>query len=596
MQSFFAVVFLACMPAARASQNIVQLAEANPDLSTLVKALTAGGLTGTLSGTGPFTVFAPTNEAFAKIEPKALQALLADKKKLDKVLEYHVLAANFTMLELMSVKVAKTLEGESVEISDPSSSTIQVNNATVLKANLGASNGYVHIIDSLLDPPSSPPLPNKVDIVHLAQRNADLSTLVSALTAGKLVATLEGAGPFTVFAPSNEAFNKIPKAKLTQLLGDQKMLDQILEYHVLSGSFTMRDLQATKVIETLEKEEVVVRSIGNEIMINNADVTEADLEATNGFVHVIDKVLVPPDFPMELYSENIVELAESQPDLSTLVQALIVGKLTATLSGVGPYTVFAPTNEAFAKIPSTDLQKLLDNPTELDRVLEYHVLAGHFNMRDLMAVRSVATLEGDKVNVSGSGEAIDVNNAKVIKADLGATNGIVHLIDTVLMPPTIPNIVDFLQSTGNLSTLVAAVVAADLVEALSSSGPRAFNLFAPTNAAFAALPKGTLDRLLEPANKGSLVDILKNHVFTFDPREPECFSKLCVFKTLGGDHFVSDFRNNRNAALCDSEFGQHCGSFYKFYDSPKVSNGFVNIIDGVLLSPTSHIPPRDLFV
>jgi len=427
--------FSATLASQTKAQNIVQLAEANPDLSTLVKALTVGGLTGTLSGTGPFTVFAPTNEAFAKLEAKALDALLGNKAELDKVLEYHVLAAKFSMRELMAVKIAKTLEGESVHVSDPGASVIKVDNAKVLKADVVASNGIVHVIDTLLVPASLPPFPNKADIVHVAERNADLSTLVAALTAGKLVTTLEGKGPFTVFAPTNEAFAKIPKDKLTQLLGNQVLLDKLLEYHVLSGSFAMRDLMSAKLISTLEKEEVIVRSMSGAIMVNNAKVVTADVDATNGFVHVIDKVLVPPDFPFALYPEDIVELAESQPDLSTLVQALVVGKLTTTLSGAGPYTVFAPTNEAFAKIPAADLQKLLEHPKELDRVLEYHVLAGSFKMRELMAVRSAKTLEGDVVTVGGSGDTITVNNAKVLKFDVGATNGFVHIIDTVLSLP-----------------------------------------------------------------------------------------------------------------------------------------------------------------
>jgi len=175
--------------------------------------------------------------------------------------------------------------------------------------------------------------------------------------------------------------------------------------------------------------------MNNAIMVNNADVVTADVEATNGVVHVVDKVLVPPDFPLALYPEDIVELSESQPTLSTLVQALVAGKLTETLSGKGPYTVFAPTNDAFGKIPAADLQKLLANPTELDKVLEYHVLSGMFSMRDLMSVRSAKTLEGDDVKVSGSGNVINVNDAKVLKADVEATNGVVHVIDTVLMPP-----------------------------------------------------------------------------------------------------------------------------------------------------------------
>jgi len=434
----FALVLVGVAYVVAKTQNIVQLAQATPDLSTLVTALTAGGLTETLSGKGPFTVFAPTNEAFAKIETKALNALLQNKAELDKILEYHVLAADLRMRELMAVKIVKTLEGENVDVSDPGG-VIKVNNAKVLTADVAASNGFVHIIDTVLMTPSGPPLPLKKDIVHVAQGNADLSTLVAALTAGKLVATLEGKGPFTVFAPTNEAFAKIPKHTLTKLLGNQKLLDQLLEYHVLSGDFSKRGLIAAKFIITLEKEEVIVRSMNNAIMVNNANVVVADVEATNGVVHVVDKVLVPPNFPLALYPLDIVELSESQPSLSTLVQALVAGKLTSTLSGKGPYTVFAPTNDAFLKIPAADLQKLLANPTELDKLLEYHVLAGKFSMRDLMSVLSAKTLEGQNLKVSGSGKVINVNDAKVLKADVEASNGVVHVIDTVLMPPNAPS-------------------------------------------------------------------------------------------------------------------------------------------------------------
>lgn len=323
-----------------------------------------------------------------------------------------------------------------MKVDDPGQKEIKVNDdTTVLKANVLASNGYVHVIDSVLMPPSMTPLPLKADIVKVAERTPDLSTLVAALTAGKLVTTLEGTGPFTVFAPTNEAFARIPKSTLDKLLANQELLDQLLEYHVLNGRFAMKELLSAQVISTLDKENVVVRSMGSAMMVNNANVVTTDVEATNGLVHVIDNVLVPPDFPMALYSEDIVELAESQPDLSTLVEAVVAGKLTKTLSGTGPFTLFAPTNEAFAKIPAADLKKLLANPTELDKVLEYHVLAGTFKMRDLMAAVSVETLEGDKVAVSESGNVISVNDATVLKYDVAATNGIVHLIDTVLSVP-----------------------------------------------------------------------------------------------------------------------------------------------------------------
>jgi len=395
--------------------------------------LSAGGLTEALSGTGPFTVFAPTNEAFAKIEPKALQALLKNKQQLDKVLEYHVIAAKFRMRELMAVKVAKTLAGDTVHVSDPDR-TIQVNEAKVLTADVAASNGFVHIIDSVLMPPSLPPLPLQADIVKLAQRTKDLSTLVAALAAGKLVNTLEGKGPFTVFAPTNEAFAKIPQGTLAALLKNTKLLDQLLEYHVISGKFTARDLMAAKIVSTLDKAQIVVRNM-NGVMVDNAKVVTADIGATNGIVHIIDHVLVPPDFPEVVYPMNIVELAESQPDLATLVTAVVAGKLATTLASKGPFTVFAPTNEAFAKIPARSLQKLLADTAALDKVLEYHVLSGHFNMRDLMVVKKASTLEGGSVSIMDKG-GIKVNDAKVLKADVAASNGIVHVIDSVLMPGT----------------------------------------------------------------------------------------------------------------------------------------------------------------
>jgi len=280
------------------------------------------------------------------------------------------------------------------------------------------------------------PAPKGQNIVELAQATPDLSTLVTALTAADLTGTLAGIGPFTVFAPTNEAFAKIDTKALTDLLANKKELVKVLEYHVLAANFSMRELMAVKIASTIEGETVKV-SDGATITVGNANVLQADVLATNGFVHIIDSVLNVPSLPpLPLCCLNIVELAESQPDLSTLVAALVAGKLTDTLSGTGPFTVFAPTNEAFAKIPAADLQKLLANIKELDTVLEYHVLSGTFKMQELMAAKSIATLEGAEVTISAKGSVIKVNDAQVVTADVAATNGIVHLIDTVLSVPT----------------------------------------------------------------------------------------------------------------------------------------------------------------
>merc|ERR1711934_768401 len=235
----------------------------------------------------------------------------------------------------------------------------------VTSADNDATNGVVHIIDGVLIPHHFLVAAPTKNIVQLAESVKDLSTLVTALTAGKLVTALEGKGPFTVFAPSNEAFAKIPKDELEKLLDPKniKTLDAILEYHVVSGAAVhAKDLKRDNHFKTLEGSEIDVEktSEGHVYVNRKSRVTSADNDATNGVVHIIDGVLIPHHFLVAAPTKNIVQLAESVKDLSTLVTALTAGKLVTALEGKGPFTVFAPSNEAFAKIPKDELEKLLD--------------------------------------------------------------------------------------------------------------------------------------------------------------------------------------------------------------------------------------------
>merc|ERR1711990_585834 len=197
---------------------------------------------------------------------------------------------------------------------------------------------------------------------ELAVGTPDLSTLVTALKAGKLTDALSAKGPFTVFAPTNEAFAKLPSALLKHLLepANIKELDAVLEYHVVAGAAVhAKDLKPEQQVKTLEGEELFISASSRDgVRINGfSKVTTADVDATNGVVHIIDHVLVPKHLPgptppapaPKPATKNIVELAVGTPDLSTLVTALKAGKLTDALSAKGPFTVFAPTNEAFAK-------------------------------------------------------------------------------------------------------------------------------------------------------------------------------------------------------------------------------------------------------
>jgi uncharacterized surface protein with fasciclin (FAS1) repeats len=282
------------------------------------------------------------------------------------------------------------------------------------------------------------PVYSQKNIVDLAAGTPDLSTLVIALKAGKLTDALSGKGPFTVFAPTNEAFAKLPKSTLNALLDPQniKKLDQILEYHVVAGAAVFKaDIRNGETVKTLEGQNVKATISSNGVFINHAKVITADVHASNGVVHIIDAVLMPPAAPSQ---KNIVDLAAGTPDLSTLVTALKAGKLTGALSGKGPFTVFAPTNDAFAKLPKSTLNALLDpkNIKELDRILEYHVVAGAVVLKaDIRNGERVKTLEGQNVQATISSKGVFVNHAQVITADVHASNGVVHIIDAVLMPP-----------------------------------------------------------------------------------------------------------------------------------------------------------------
>lgn len=295
-------------------------------------------------------------------------------------------------------------------------------------------------------------------IVDLAVATKDLSTLVAALKAGGLVDTLNGKGPFTVFAPTNEAFAKIPKDYLDHLLDPKnvKELQELLTYHVAGGDVQAKDLSNGEKIKTVEGSDVYVRLDDNKVELNclwhfcEAEVTTANVEASNGVVHIVNGILIPPRHqphpaPTPASNSTIVQLAEATPDLSTLVTALSAGKLVTTLSSKGPFTVFAPTNEAFAALPKATLDFLLEpkNIKDLQAVLTYHVAAGAVYSKDLHNREKITTVEGSQVEAFVFDHKVYINNARVEKADIGASNGVVHIIEKVLIPKQIQHMIDF---------------------------------------------------------------------------------------------------------------------------------------------------------
>jgi len=275
-------------------KNIVQTAVAAGNFDMLVSLIEQAGLADTLAHGGPFTVFAPTDAAFAKLPTATLDALAADPALLKKVLLYHVVAGKVYAAQAAKLTSATTVEGEDVQISVTSSGGLEVNDSNVIVADVKAKNGVIHAIDSVLLPPSLAPAPK--NIVDTAVAAGDFTTLVKLLQATGLDAVLAGDGPFTVFAPTDEAFAKLPKATLDALAADPALLKQVLLYHVVKGSVPAKKVVKLKSATTVEGSKVRIKVRNGTVYLNRrTKVTATDVRASNGIIHVINKVLIPKD-------------------------------------------------------------------------------------------------------------------------------------------------------------------------------------------------------------------------------------------------------------------------------------------------------------
>jgi uncharacterized surface protein with fasciclin (FAS1) repeats len=549
---------------ADSSQDIPTNAAATGVHDSLVAALTHAGLVATLQGTGPFTVFAPTDQAFADagidladFDTPEENATLSD------ILLHHVYSGTVYSTDLTDGMLATMVNGDNVKFG-VSATTVTVGTATVTTADVQASNGVIHIIDTVLIPP--------VDIPATAQTTGIHDSLVAAVVQADLLATLQGTGPFTLFAPTDQAFADagIDLAALDNPTGKEALSD-ILLYHVVPSQ-----VPASAVTECMSADaangQPLSFTVGNGVMVNDANVTMTDVVTSNGLIHVIDKVLTPSDTP-----NDIPRTAQCTGIHDSLVAGVIQAELLETLQGSGPFTLFAPTDQAFADA-GIDLASL-DTPAgkaALSDILLYHVVSGEVPSSAVTECMSATAVNGQPLSFTVNG-GVMVNGANVTLADVNTSNGVIHVIDKVLTPSDAPNdIARTAQCTGIHDSLVAAVVQADLLETLQGTGP--FTLFAPTDQAFAdaGIDLAALDTV---EGKAALADILLYHVVSGEVPSSavtECLSAPTVNGnpisfTVGDSVMVND----ATVTLADVN----------------TSNGVIHVIDKVL-SPTET--PRDI--
>ena len=404
------------------------------------------------------------------------------------------------------------------------------------------------------------------DIVDTAIEAGSFETLVAAVTAAELAEALKGEGPFTVFAPSDEAFAKLPEGTVEALLEDPTgQLARILLYHVVPGKVMAADVSDGLTAETLRGAEVSFSVSDGMVMINEAEIVATDIETSNGVIHVIDSVILPP--------EDIVDVASSAGSFNTLVAAVQAAGLEETLRSKGPFTVFAPTDEAFAQLPEGTVEALLEDPEALADILLYHVVPGKVMAADVSDGLVAETAQGSSVSFAIHSDGTPaINEALITATDIEAFNGVIHVIDSVILPPAAPvDIVDTAIAAGSFETLVAAVQAAGLEEALRGEGP--FTVFAPTDEAFAKLPAGTVEALL--ADPEALADILLYHVIEGEVLSAAVTDGLEA-ETLQGSSVSFAIHSDGTPAIDEALITA---------TDIMASNGVIHVIDSVILPP-----------
>lgn len=442
-------------------------------------------------------------------------------------------------------------------------------------------------------PPVVEPAPEPVTVVDAAISNGGFTTLVAALQATGLDATLDDANAnFTVFAPTDAAFELLGQDTIDALLADPDTLANILTYHVLDGqvdSSAAIDAAGTTVT-TVNGASVGLSLSGDSLLVNTSTVTTVDLATDNGIIHVIDAVLMPP-MPIDASSQTIAEVAVGNPDLSTLVTALQTADLVETLSNPdAQFTVFAPTNAAFAMIDSALLEAILADTDVLSSILLQHVVAGAaVDAVNAFALNgtSVETASGAMLPISINPETntLTVGGANVSITDIQTANGIVHVIDMVIVgdvdlpAPVSASIVDVAVEAGSFTTLVSLLQQTGLDTVLADLDSE-FTVFAPTDAAFAQIDAATLEALANDAE--ALTNVLTYHVIS-----GATVLQDTAVSVAQSDMKLVEMTNGQKLALSLGGTTLYANTSAVSTADVMADNGVIHVVDQVILPPTA---------
>lgn len=426
------------------------------------------------------------------------------------------------------------------------------------------------------------------NVVQLAQGNETLSTLESALLKfPDLITALSADGQFTVFAPTNAAFENLLDAIGQSSLDDipEDVLRDVLEYHVVVTATAFSSQLSNGELTTFGGEAITVSTTGGITLNGSASVTTPDVRATNGVVHIIDEVLVPPS--IQPIVGTIVAPAYFNKNFTTLIAAVKAAspEILTTLLSTGNMTLFAPTNDAFTAAGITELP----NQATLDAVLKYHVISSEVTSSQIASGPSSAETLNGRIYLSKNSAGVFINgSSKVTTADIDASNGVVHVIDRALMPPseTIAQIATRLSTSNpaEFTQLVAALArtqgqgANDLLAAASAPSGN-LTVFAPTDAAFEELYAALGVANVNEIPLATLIAVLKHHIVGARVFSSDLSNGAVT--TLNGDVTVNVSANP--PTVTGSSGAANAASLQTSLLDIHATNGVIHVIDKVLV-------------
>ncbi len=431
------------------SANIFDTVIATGRFTTLVSALQTIGLDADLANESKtFTLFAPTDSAFEKLGSERINEWLAQPEVLQKLLMYHLLAdkaVESTDAIDMIGAVFDMENGDTATITHDGNAFF-INSAEIIVADVKASNGVIHVIDAVLGLPNTEPSP--MHVFEKIATDGAFTVLHQALVATGLADTLSNVdNTFTVFAPTDEAFAKIPEDRRNALLADMQFLNDMLLYHVIDGD-AIDKVKAMSLSGQHKRmangHDVGMYMIDGVLKINEARVTDSELIASNGIIHTLDSVLTPPvhtvdsPFSCQKAADSIFDIAKTTPDYSMFAHAVEVANLDSALGcPIDMYTVFIPTNAAFKALNQSTKDRLFADPAAMREVVLMHMLPGRVLDSAVAMERIGIELQagnGSSVVISQQADALWIEDAKILMADITTLNGVVHTIDKVLLP------------------------------------------------------------------------------------------------------------------------------------------------------------------